>query len=68
MSKIETQIQMPCGGVAFFDGDFSYRCFDCMAVVGSMGQPQRCKDEAAKYDNWLILGGKGWDYVKGEVA
>jgi hypothetical protein len=33
-----------------------------MAVVGSIGQPQHCKDEMQKYDNWQALGGKGWDY------
>jgi hypothetical protein len=36
-----------------------------MAVVGSVGQPQRCKDEMQKYENWEELGGKGWDYDKG---
>jgi hypothetical protein len=36
-----------------------------MAVIGSMGQPTRCKTEAEKYDTWKALGGKGWDYVKG---
>jgi hypothetical protein len=36
-----------------------------MAVVGSMGQPQHCKDEAKKYENWEAMGGKGWNYKKG---
>jgi hypothetical protein len=40
----------------------SYRCTDCGAVVGSIGMPQECKDEAAKWDNWEKLGGKSWDY------
>jgi hypothetical protein len=59
---------MPCGGTALFDGDYSYRCMICMAVVGSMGQPSRCKQETEKYDVLKALGGKGWDYVKGEPA
>lgn len=55
---------LPCGGIAYFDesSGISYRCELCNAVVGSIGQPQRCKDEAAKWDNWAKLGGKGWDY------
>jgi hypothetical protein len=30
-----------------------------------MGQPQHCKDETEKYENWELLGGKGWDYDNG---
>ncbi len=56
-------MKLPCGGTAEFDGDFSYRCWTCMAIVGSIGQPQHCKDEAKKWDNWKVLGGKGWDYL-----
>lgn len=61
-------IKLPCGGIAYFDesSGISYRCEYCMAVVGSIGQPQRCKDEAKKYDNWKSLGGVGWDYVEGK--
>jgi hypothetical protein len=66
--RIEPIIYMPCGGTAFFDGEYSYRCWDCMAVVGSMGQPTRCKEQAEKHENWKALGGKGWDYVKGVPA
>lgn len=57
-------IQLPCGGTAYFDegAGYGYRCWDCMAVVGSIGQPQSCKDAAQKYDNWKALGGKGWQY------
>ena len=63
-------IFLPCGSKAFFDEDsgISYRCETCFAVVGSIGQPQSCKDEAAKYDNWKAIGGKGWDYATGELA
>jgi hypothetical protein len=62
-------MHLPCGATAYFDesSGVSYRCEYCNAVVGSIGQPQRCKDEAKKYDNWKILGGKGWDYFKGRV-
>jgi hypothetical protein len=56
----------PCGSRAIFDGDYSYRCENCMAVIGSIGQPQSCKEEANKWKAWEHLGGKGWDYEKGE--
>lgn len=38
--------RMPCGGAPLFDGDsgYAYRCDQCFAVIGSIGQPQRCKD------------------------
>jgi len=57
-------MHLPCGGRAVFDEDsgISYRCELCGAVVGSMGQPQRCKDEMTKWDNWVALGGEAWDY------
>jgi hypothetical protein len=59
-------MKLPCGSTAYFDVDsgISYRC-ECGAVVGSMGQPRSCKDEAQKYENWEELGGKGWDYDNG---
>ena len=59
-------IYLPCGGVAYFDdgSGYSYRC-ECGSVVGSIGQPRQCKDEAQKYENWEKLGGKGWDYDEG---
>ena len=61
------RIHLPCGGTAIFDDDsgIGYRCEDCMAMVGSVGQPTRCKEEAKKYDNWKLLGGKGWNYKTG---
>lgn len=60
-------LHLPCGGVARFDesSGISYRCEDCMAVVGSIGQPQSCKEEEEKWLAWKVLGGKGWDYKKG---
>jgi hypothetical protein len=61
-------IKLPCGGEAFFDRDcgIGYRCYDCMAIVGSVGQPRRCKEEANKWEAWKQLGGKEWDYFEGQ--
>lgn len=64
----QAPIHLPCGGIAYFDeggGGYGHRCEHCGAVVGSIGQPRHCKDEAQKYENWVKLGGKGWDYRKG---
>jgi hypothetical protein len=63
-------IHLPCGGTAYFDesSGISYRCEVCFAVVGSIGQPQSCKDAAKKYENWEKLGGAKWNYEKGCVA
>jgi len=38
--------KMNCGGVPVFDREsgMSYRCDKCWAVIGSVGQPQSCKD------------------------
>ncbi len=57
-------MRLPCGGTAYFDQEsgISFRCWDCMAVIGSIGQSQRCKDEAKKWETWEALGGQGWDY------
>ncbi len=68
--SIMAPMRLPYGGTAYFDQEsgISYRCWDCMSVVGSIGQPQACKDAASKYDNWVELGGKGWDYEKGTVC
>jgi hypothetical protein len=60
-------MSLPCGGRAYFDVEsstYSYRCELCGAVVGSIGQPQFCKDEMKKYENWAKLGGKDWDYFQ----
>ena len=61
-------LKLPCGGEAYFDHDSgcSYRCLDCMATIGSIGQSQACKDAAQMYDNWGALGGLGWDYKLGK--
>jgi hypothetical protein len=38
-------IHMPCGGTAYFDesSGISYRCDTCMAVLGSIGMPETCR-------------------------
>jgi hypothetical protein len=61
-------MHLPCGGVAYFDQDsgISYRCHSCFAVVGSIGQPAHCREEAKKYEVIETLGGKGWNYQTGE--
>lgn len=58
------KIRIPCGAIAAFDesSGISYRCEECMAVVGSIGQPRRCREEADKYDLMKALGGQGWNY------
>lgn len=58
-------IYLPCGSRAHFDSDFIYRCEDCFAVVGSVGQPDRCRAEADKWKIIQKLGGPGWDYETG---
>jgi hypothetical protein len=57
---------LPCGGVAYFDfsSGISYRCENCGAVVGSIGQPRQCVEEAKKYEVIKHLGGQGWNYRK----
>ena len=54
---------LPCGGTAYFDesSGISYRC-ECGAVVGSIGMPGSCQEEAKKWKVIEALGGKGWDY------
>ena len=61
-------LKLPCGGEAYFDEESgcSYRCLDCMATIGSIGQSQECKDAAQMYANWETLGGLGWDYKLGK--
>ena len=61
-------MRLPCGGVAWLDPDsstYGFRCEHCMSVVGSIGQPRDCKEEADKWRNWKALGGKDWDYNRG---
>lgn len=60
------RIKLPCGGIASFDesSGISYRCEYCGSVVGSIGQPRECKEEAQKYELIKKLGGKGWEYYE----
>lgn len=55
-------IKLPCGGIAHFDraSELGHRC-ECGAMVGSLGQPRACQEEAEKWHNWEKLGGKKWD-------
>jgi hypothetical protein len=67
--EFNTQLMhLPCGGTAHFDtaSGIGYRCEVCMAVVGSMGQPNECKEEMKKWENWAKLGGQDWLYFKGQ--
>ena len=63
-----SDIRLPCNATAIWDSpsDMGYRCTTCYAMVGSIGQPRSCVDEADKYKMMEILGGKGWDYTKGK--
>jgi hypothetical protein len=59
---------LPCGNRATFDhgSGMSYRCDQCGTTVGSIAQPQECKEEAKKYDVLKSLGSKAyWDYEQG---
>lgn len=61
-------MKLPCGGVAYFDtsSGISYRCSDCMAVVGSIGQPRSCREEQDKWDAYEKAGMWRWNYQTGE--
>lgn len=61
-------LKLPCRGVAVFDepSGIGYRCEDCMAMLGSVGQPRRCKEEAAKWDAYEKNGMWRWNYKTGE--
>jgi hypothetical protein len=62
-------MHLPCGGTAFWDesSGISYRC-ECGSVVGSIGQPQHCKEEAKKWEVYEEQGMWKWDYSKGEAV
>ena len=68
-SSLLDPMRLPCGGTAYWDeaSGISYRCENCIAVVGSVGMPKSCKDELNKYDIVLpALGSKiTWDYYEG---
>lgn len=65
-TPVPTYQYLPCGNRATFDGNHSYRCDTCGAVVGSIAQPRECKAEANKYDVLKALGSTAyWDYDTG---
>lgn len=61
-------MRLPCGGTAYFDvgSGISYRCEDCGAVVGSIGQPRECRDEADKWYAYEKSGMWRWNYQTGK--
>lgn len=65
---VPNRMLLPCAALAIFDdgAGYGFRCMQCGAVVGSIGQPQSCKDEAEKWANLEAMGGKGWDYRVGQ--
>jgi hypothetical protein len=34
-------------------------------MMGSIGMPKHCSDEAEKWKTLEMLGGRGWDYANG---
>lgn len=66
MSDLYSAMHLPCGATAYFDhgSGCSHRCDTCGATLGSISQPQHCKDEDAKYEAWEKIDGAGWDYDK----
>lgn len=60
-------MRLPCGGTARFDvtSGISFRCEDCGAVVGSMGQPRECADEMHKWSAYQTAGLWAWNYQLG---
>lgn len=62
-----TRIFLPCGSMARWDveSEIGYRCESCFAMLGSVGQPNRCKEESDKWKALKALGGKGWNYIQG---
>ena len=61
-------MHLPCGGVAYWDegSGISYRCELCGAVVGSIGQPRSCREEADKWKAYEQANMWRWDYNKGK--
>ena len=62
-------LHLPCGATAYFDeqSGYSYRCESCMATVGSIAQPQQCKDVAFLIKAEAALSGKKWNYNTGKL-
>jgi hypothetical protein len=65
---IRDALYLPCGGEAHFDdgAGYGHRCEMCGAVLGSIGQPRRCREEADKWTAYEKAGMWRWDYTKGE--
>jgi hypothetical protein len=65
---IYNPLYLPCGAEASFDysSGISYRCEACGAVVGSVGQPRDCSEEAAKWEAYKSAGLWRWNYDTGE--
>jgi hypothetical protein len=61
-------LYLPCGGVEEFDhsSGISYRCEMCNAVLGSVGQPRSCQEEAKTWEAYEQAGMWRWDYSKGK--
>jgi len=61
-------MHLPCGSVAHFDhgAGYGYRCEMCNAVLGSIGQPRSCREEADKWEAYEKAGMWRWDYNTGE--
>lgn len=63
--NVPYRIKTACGSTAVFDygSGIGYRCEQCMAILGSMGQPAECKEIENKYIAWEKLGGEPWDPI-----
>jgi hypothetical protein len=69
MHNLYDPIHLPCSSQAEFDegAGYGHRCWNCMAVVGSIGMPRECRAEMDKYTLLQALGSKiKWDYNKGQ--
>lgn len=59
---------LPCGSVAEFDegSGCSHRCWTCMATLGSVAMPDRCREEILKWEAYEKQKLWKWDYTKGK--
>lgn len=66
--ELLTRMYLPCGGTAVFDwpSGMGYRCEFCGAMLGSIGQPKRCREAEERYRVLQQLGSQvKWDYDLG---
>ena len=66
--ELLTRMYLPCGGTAVFDwpSGMGYRCEFCGAMLGSIGQPKRCREAEEQYRVLQELGSRvKWDYESG---